>query len=235
MRVICFDRTGGAATGFDRCEYHVPLAAAPGLIDTLFPENPADAAVALSEFEAHRESIAYRDLVVCTHAAVDACCGTYGYPLYRHLRDAHGGTGVTRVWRCSSFGGHRFAPTLIDLPEGRWWGNVTPERLTQLVDRTGHPADLMDMYRGWGLLPRPTEQALERELFRHYGWDWRHHHLTVQPTTEQRYDIAALDLRTGITVHHTADLQSLDPREVLIGCDRTVGETARYAARLHPR
>lgn len=235
MRVIRFDRTGGSATGFDRLEHHVPLAEAPGLIEALFPENPADVVVALSEFEAHRESSAHRDLVVCTHAAVDACCGTYGYPLYRQLRDSHGGTGVARVWRCSSFGGHRFAPTLIDLPEGRWWGNLTLDRLTQLVDRTGHPADLMDLYRGWACLPHPTQQVLERELFRLYGWDWRHHHLTVQSTAEYRYDITAHNPRTGVTLRHTADLQPLGAREVLVGCDRTVGEAVRYEARLHHR
>jgi hypothetical protein len=72
-------------------------------------------------------------------------------------------------------------------------------------------------------------------LFRLYGWDWRHHHLTVQPTADLRYDIAAHDPRTGVTRRHTADLQPLGSREVLVGCDRTVGEVARFEVRLHHR
>lgn len=232
MRIILFDRTGSAAAEFARQEYHVPLSGAPHLIDALFPEDAAGEISAPAEFEPHRVQDTHRDLVVCTHAAVDACCGTYGYPLYRQLRDAHGGTGVARVWRCSSFGGHRFAPTLIDFPEGRWWGNLTPDRLAQLVDRTGHPTDLMDLYRGWSYLSHPVEQVLERELFRHYGWGWRHHQLVVTPTSGQCYDIAVHDPRTGTTRHHTADVHALTPREVLVGCDRTVGEAPAYAARL---
>ena len=29
-----------------------------------------------------------------------------------------------RVWQSSHFGGHQFAPTLIDLPTGRLWGHL---------------------------------------------------------------------------------------------------------------
>lgn len=234
MRIVRFDRATGVAAEFARVEHQVPDAQAPGLIDALFPENPTEGAAALAAFAPHRDGDDHRDLVVCTHAAVDACCGTFGYPLYRRLREAHGSTGAARIWRCSSVGGHRFAPTLIDFPEGRWWGNLTPDRLTQLVDRTGHPADLMDMYRGWGYLSDPGEQVLERELFRRYGWDWRHHQLTLRPTTENRYDITAEDPRTGLRQHHTADLHRLGPRPVLIGCDRTAGEVHDFAARLDP-
>lgn len=234
MRIVRFDRAIDVAAAFARLEHHVPDAQAPGLIDALFPEDPAEEAAALAAFRSHHESNDHRDLVVCTHAAVDACCGTFGYPIYRDLREAHGSTGPVRIWRCSSVGGHRFAPTLIDFPEGRWWGNLTPVRLTKLVDRSGHPAELMDLYRGWACLSDPGEQVLERELFRRYGWDWRHHQLTLQPTTENGYDITAHDPRTGLTRHHTADLHCLGPRPVLIGCDRTAGEVHDFAARLRP-
>ncbi|MGW0734383.1 TIM barrel protein [Streptomyces sp. NPDC002851] len=233
MRVIRFDRTPGPAAPLTRVEHHIPADQAPALIHALFPENPAEEPTTLAPFTAYRETTPHRDLAVCTHASVDACCGTRGYPFYQRLRQAHGSTGTVRVWRISSFGGHRFAPTLVDLPEARYWGNLTPDRMAQLVDRTGHPADLMDLYRGWACLPHPGEQVLERELFRTYGWDWPLHHLTLQPTTDTRYALTAHDPRTGTTHHHTADLHSLGPRPVLIGCDRTAGEVQRYAVTLH--
>ncbi|WP_103532538.1 hypothetical protein [Streptomyces sp. SM11] len=107
--------------------------------------------------------------------------------------------------------------------------------MDQLVNRTGSPADLMDLYRGWACLPHPGEQVLERELFRTYGWDWPAHHLSLRPTSGTRYRLTAHDPRSGTTHHHTAELRPLGPRPVLIGCDRTAGEVQRYTASLHPR
>ena len=34
-----------------------------------------------------------------------------------------------RVWQSAHFGGHRFAPTLIDLPIGHLWGHLDEEKL----------------------------------------------------------------------------------------------------------
>ncbi|WP_156723616.1 TIM barrel protein [Streptomyces apocyni] len=241
MRIIRFDRAPGPAAPLTRIEHHLPADRAPALIDALFTEDPA----ALAPFSAHRDRTAHRDLVVCTHASVDACCGTLGYPFYQRLRAAHGSGGAVRVWRISSFGGHRFAPTLVDFPEGRYWGNLTPDRMARLVDRTGDPADLMDLYRGWCCLPDPGEQVIERALFRHYGWDWTAHRLTLHreaatdPATDpatsravSAYDATVHDPRSGATHRHSAELHHLGPRPVLIGCDRTAGEIQRYTATL---
>lgn len=234
MRIIRFDRALGAAGPYLRVEHQVPTEFAPALIDALFPEDDVDAADALTAFVPYRDDAAHRDLVVCTHASVDACCGTYGYPLYRRLRDDHGSGRSVRVWRISSFGGHRFAPTLVDLPEGRVWGNLTPDRMAQLVERTGDPAQMMDLYRGWATLPSPAEQVLERELFRHYGWDWLDYRLTVSARGGDDYQLTLVDSRTGGTYRRTAEIQPLGSAPVLVGCDRTVGEVPRFSAVLHP-
>lgn len=231
LRIICFDRAPGPAAPLTRTEHHIPTDQAPALIDALFTDDPA----ALTPFAAYRDPAPHRDLVVCTHASVDACCGTFGYPFFKQLRQTHGSTGTVRVWRISSFGGHRFAPTLVDFPEGRVWGNLTPDRMAQLVNRTGDPVDLMDLYRGWACLPHPGEQVLERELFRTYGWDWPVHHLSLHPTTDNtHYRLTAHDPGSGTTRHHTAELHYLGPQPVLIGCDRTAGEVQRYTASLRP-
>ncbi|WP_045233755.1 sucrase ferredoxin, partial [Deinococcus pimensis] len=73
------------------------------------------------------------DLHVCTHGRVDAACGKLGYPLFSELRDR---LPEADVWRNGHFGGHRFAPTLVELPAGRAWGHLTPDVATGIARRT---------------------------------------------------------------------------------------------------
>ncbi len=114
-----------------------------------------------------------RDLLVCTHGAVDACCAKFGYPVYRSLRQiAEETAGAVRVWRCTHFGGHRFAATLLDMPEGRYWGRLKAEHMPRLVHRDGPAADLRGCYRGWAALPHPVQQVAEAEALVRGGWAW---------------------------------------------------------------
>lgn len=114
-----------------------------------------------------------RDLLVCTHGAVDACCATFGYPIYRQLRRlAESAQAPTRVWRCTHFGGHRFAATLLDLPDGRYWGRLTPEFLSHLMQRDVPVAELRGCYRGWSALPHPLQQVAEGAAFVRGDWAW---------------------------------------------------------------
>ena len=57
---------------------------------------------------------------VCTNSARDACCGRLGLPLYGALRERVG----ARAWQTTHVGGHRFAPNVLALPEGRLYGRV---------------------------------------------------------------------------------------------------------------
>lgn len=114
-----------------------------------------------------------RDLLVCTHGAVDACCAKFGYPIYRRLRQvAEETAGAVRVWRCTHFGGHRFAATLLDMPEGRYWGRLKAHHLPRLVHRNSPAADLRECYRGWAALPHPMQQVAEAEALVRGGWAW---------------------------------------------------------------
>ncbi|MDJ0732827.1 MAG: sucrase ferredoxin [Nostocaceae cyanobacterium] len=114
-----------------------------------------------------------RDILVCTDGNHDKCCARYGNPLYFHgtnmISDFNLHT--VRLWRSSHFGGHRFAPTMIDLPEGRYYGRVDQESFYSILTRTGNIQCMNEVYRGWGILPSPM-QVLERELMLRYGWDW---------------------------------------------------------------
>lgn len=76
-----------------------------------------------------------------------------------------------RVWRCSHFGGHRFAPTLIDLPIGHYWGHLEPELLEPLINRQGSPESLYRCYRGWAGLEQWV-QICDREIWMQVGWRW---------------------------------------------------------------
>lgn len=122
-----------------------------------------------------------RDLLVCTHGAIDACCARFGYPVYRQLRQlAAASAAPVRVWRCTHFGGHRFAATLLDMPEGRYWGRLEARRLAPLIHRDGPVADLRGCYRGWAALPHPLQQVAEAEAFVRGDWAWTE--CTVTPS-----------------------------------------------------
>jgi hypothetical protein len=121
-----------------------------------------------------------RDLFICTHGDYDVACGRFGAPIYRTLRQQFAGdhfAGKTlRVWQVNHFGGHQFAPTLLDFPTGRWWGHLLPESIADLLncDRlTGEPlANLLQAnYRGWSGADR-LAQHLEQALWQEFGADW---------------------------------------------------------------
>ncbi len=114
-----------------------------------------------------------RDILVCTHGSHDMCCARYGNPFYYHADATIADLGLddVRIWKSSHFGGHRFAPTAIDLPEGRYYGVLDKESFKSILTRSGDINCLNKVYRGWGILP-PTMQILERELILRYGWDW---------------------------------------------------------------
>jgi hypothetical protein len=114
-----------------------------------------------------------REILVCTHGSQDKCCAKYGNPFYRQAITTITDLSLSnvRVWQSSHFGGHRFAPTMIDFPEGRYYGRLDNKSFTSILTRTGDIECLKHVYRGWGILPSPV-QFLERELILKYGWDW---------------------------------------------------------------
>ena len=77
-----------------------------------------------------------------------------------------------RLWRGSHTGGHRFSPTLIDLPDGRSWGRLDATDLATILRRDAPPASLAGRYRGLGTLPSYYERLAEAALFMDAGWAW---------------------------------------------------------------
>lgn len=155
---------------YEKSEYAVPKSEIVPLVEAL-----AEGSDGLSRFERYEVDTSQgRDILVCTHGSHDACCGKFGYPIYEILRYGFGAASgkQLRVWRASHIGGHRFAPTLIDFPEGRYWGHLEPEALEKLVLRKGPVSELGRFYRGWAGLSGKIEQIAEREIFLREGWEW---------------------------------------------------------------
>ncbi len=170
MRRVIDLRQGDALAGdYRRVEYLVP---ADDVVEHLRrlafdPDHPA-----IAEHEVAIDS-ATRDFLVCTHGAVDACCATFGYPIYKLMRAmADRSTTPVRVWRATHFGGHRFAATALELPDVRYWGRLKPEMLSSLIHRSVPAREVRGNYRGWAALDEPLWQIAEAELLAAAGWGW---------------------------------------------------------------
>ncbi|MEM7533181.1 MAG: sucrase ferredoxin [Chloroflexota bacterium] len=181
----CQDETGGMSNTmpnaipntmpfaeFARMEYLVPEEDAGRLLWALFEDKET-----LPEFDAYRINgdTHVRDILVCTHGTIDVACAKFGYPLYDLLRTEFAmdtAQAQLRVWRVSHFGGHVFAPTLMDMPTGHYWAYVGEAQAAQIVERNGDVADLRDHYRGWAGLEAGFAQAAEREMWQREGWAW---------------------------------------------------------------
>jgi hypothetical protein len=75
-----------------------------------------------------------------------------------------------RLWRTSHTGGHRFAPTMIVLPEATVWAYADVDMVDRIVRRDGPLDDLVPRYRGCSGLSSPRVQALERAVLGEMGW-----------------------------------------------------------------
>lgn len=168
-RVIDLRCPAGVAATFTSAAYLIPTASLAESIEALL-DAPGDPALA----GRYRIDNPGRDLLVCTHGAKDACCATFGFPSFRYLRHdlAPQAAEPMRVWRTSHLGGHRFAPTMIDFPQGRAWGHLDDAALDRIVRHEGPLPDLRRHYRGWTALGTLPEMLVEREAFIREGWDW---------------------------------------------------------------
>ena len=100
--------------------------------------------------------------LVCTNGRHDPCCADLGRPVVRALAEA----GVADVWESSHVGGDRFAANIVMLPEGVYYGRVSPEEAPELV--SGHRRGRIDLdrFRGRSHLA-PLVQAADLFARRH--------------------------------------------------------------------
>ena len=91
-------------------------------------------------------------MLVCTHGVHDACCAIRGRPVAAALAAEWPG----QVWECSHVGGDRFAPNVVLLPDGFYYGNLDPESAVHTVRQ--HLAGA----RGGGPAPRRGQRSRRR-------------------------------------------------------------------------
>nr|MCU0526267.1 sucrase ferredoxin [Elainella sp. Prado103] len=166
VRVLFYQRPAKQFAEFERQEFVIPIVHLGALVMAIL--NQPDK---LPQFASYQQTGMIRDLLVCTHGNYDVACSRFGYPIYQQLRKLDAMGDRFRVWRCSHFGGHEFAPTLIDLPIGQYWGHLEPNILDRLIYRNGDVTALRSFYRGWAGLTK-FEQIAEREIWLQEGWKW---------------------------------------------------------------
>ncbi|MEO8330489.1 MAG: sucrase ferredoxin [Candidatus Nanopelagicales bacterium] len=120
-----------------------------------------------------------RVLLVCTNAKRDRCCAVAGRQLVADMADDY----PDSVWETSHLGGHRFAPTLVSLPDGYLFGGPDAGQLSVAA------------CRGRSSLPDEA-QAAELAALRH--WDITHPTpLTVDKLGDGRFQVASSDAIQG--------------------------------------
>lgn len=93
---------------------------------------------------------------VCTNGKRDKSCAVYGAALYRALAEKVGAA----VWMTTHLGGHRFAGTLLSLPDGACYGRLHPQDIDQLLTTTQQGELWLEKLRGRTLYG-PIEQFAE--------------------------------------------------------------------------
>ncbi|MFN6470949.1 MAG: sucrase ferredoxin [Nostoc sp. SerVER01] len=172
-RIFYYYRPAKMFSQFEKQEFIVPESKAADLLTAIFQQliqQPNN----LSQFQQYQQQTSdIRELMVCTNAQVDLACGRFGTPIYRQLRKEYAPVSneKLRIWQTTHFGGHQFAPTLIDLPQGCLWGHLEPDILDLLVQQNGSVSNLRQYYRGWTGLSK-FEQIAEREIWMQSGWNW---------------------------------------------------------------
>ncbi|MEJ5889714.1 sucrase ferredoxin [Pseudokineococcus marinus] len=69
-------------------------------------------------------------LLVCAHGRHDACCAVRGRPVAAALAARW----PAATWECSHVGGDRFAPNLLVLPDGAYYGDLDPASAEGVVE-----------------------------------------------------------------------------------------------------
>jgi hypothetical protein len=146
------------------------------LLRTTF-EDPAEllevdlAAVSRGESPSGTPALSWEQVAgplygVCTHGRHDACCAERGRPVCAALSEIR----PDETWEVSHIGGDRFAANMLVLPDGLYYGRVTPGSVGALVGRHEDGRLDLDLLRGRTTVPMPVQYA-EIALRRHLGED----------------------------------------------------------------
>jgi hypothetical protein len=121
----------------------------------------ADLAEALAALQAPEQDAAPAHtsapvLLVCAHGVHDACCAVRGRPVAAALAQAH----PDQVWECSHVGGDRFAPNVVVLPDGYYYGGLTPATAVATVREHLEGRVVTEHLRGMSRFSPPQQAAV---------------------------------------------------------------------------
>jgi hypothetical protein len=103
-------------------------------------------------------------ILVCTHGVHDVCCALRGRPVALELASRW----PDLVWECSHIGGDRFAPNVVVLPDGFYYGNLDPASAMDTVGAHLAGTVLTDRLRGMARYLPPV-QAAAIAAYERYG------------------------------------------------------------------
>lgn len=94
-------------------------------------------------------------ILVCTNGRRDVSCAKYGLPVYQAFAEQTPGW----TWESTHVGGHRFAATLVMLPDGVCYGHVDVDNVPELVEAERDRYVVIDKLRGRVAFEQPVQAA----------------------------------------------------------------------------
>jgi hypothetical protein len=114
-----------------------------------------DAADALTAASPRQMETSEPLILVCTHGVHDVCCALRGRPVALELASRW----PDLVWECSHIGGDRFAPNVVLLPDGFYYGNLDPATARDTVEAHLAGSVLTERLRGMARYLPPAQAA----------------------------------------------------------------------------
>jgi hypothetical protein len=95
-------------------------------------------------------------VLVCTHGVHDTCCALRGRPVAAALARRW----PELVWECTHVGGDRFAPNVVVLPDGFYYGNLEADQAVVTIERHFAGAVPTEHLRGMTRYSPPVQAAV---------------------------------------------------------------------------
>ena len=144
--VAIFADTGSRVYRFDLAAY-----------EDLFGLDLPSIVAGKADYAAHLTT--EMQLFICTNGKRDVCCALQGMALLRALAAQVG----QAAWQTTHLGGHRFAPTLLALPDGVTYGRINPQEAPQLLTHLQDGTLWLEKLRGRACY-EPVVQVAEQFL-----------------------------------------------------------------------
>ncbi len=129
--VACFGDVASRVYRFDLASYN-----------DLFDLDLSAIVAGAARYHANRTT--EPQLLVCTNGKRDVCCALHGMALLRALAAQTDSV----LWQTTHLGGHRFAPTLLTLPDGVNYGRINPEDAPHLLQHVHNHTLWLEKLRG---------------------------------------------------------------------------------------